>query len=253
MKTLLKKLMIQNQQPKRKQAMKTTVTKTSMILSATALMTAMTFTSCNKESELDAIKDAQMCLNTATTATAQSCVAKLSAIATEQASQLKCAAYFIQEGFGTPSALIDAIDAAEGASCTGCSGSMNIISALKFSAPAQSSAAFEVCSTSGIPVYSQLSSLVQISTLANAFGASATTPAQFETAITSMPATMLGEVVLTAFESSCTGESGSGAALQKFCGELKGAVAEATPADVGTCLKYKLTGDNYPGLPCPLN
>lgn len=224
----------------------------SIILSATALLTAVVLTSCTKESELDTIKDAQMCLNDAAPAAAQACVSKLSAIDTDQANQLKCAAYFIEEGFGTPSALIDAIDAAEGASCTGCSGSMNVISVLKFSTAAQSSAAFEVCNDSGIGVYSQLSSLVQISTLANSFGASATTPAQFETAILAMPPALLGDVALSAYASSCTGQSGSGEALQNFCGELAGAVAEATPTDIGVCLQYKLTGNGYPGLPCPL-
>ncbi len=228
--------------------MKTTATKTITLLSATALTAVMTFTSCSKESELDTIKDAQMCLNTATTATAQSCVSKLSANTSEQASQLKCAAYFIEEGFGTPTRLLDAIEAAEGSD-----GTVGMISQLKFTSSVKSSAAFDVCNVSGIPVYSQLSSLVQISTLANTLGASATTPAEFATAIDSMPAVVLGEVVLATYESSCSGQSGSGEALQSFCGELEGAVAEATPADVGACLKYKLTGNAYPGLPCPAN
>ena len=247
----MKNLMMRNQQLKRKQFMKTTATKTStitMMLSATALLTVVTLTSCSKESELDTIKDAQMCLNTATTATAQSCVSKLAGITTDQANQLKCAAYFIEEGFGTPTKLLDAIEAAEGSD-----GTVGMISQLKFSSSANSSAAFDVCNDSGIGVYSQLSSLVQISTLANTLGASATTPAEFATAIDTMPAAVLGEVVLATYASSCSGESGSGEALQSFCGELAGAVAEATPADVGVCLKYKLTGNGYPGLPCPAN
>jgi len=245
---LTKPLMKQNQQPKRIPNMKTTATKTTMLLSATALMAVMTLTSCTEESELDTIKDAQMCLNTATQATAQSCVSKLSGIATEQASQLKCAAYFIEEGFGSPTRLLDAIEAADGSG-----GTVGMISQLKFTSSAKSTAAFGVCNGSGIAIYSQLSSLVQISTLANTLGASATTPAEFATAINAMPALVLGEVVLATYASSCSSQSGNGEALESFCGELSGAVAEATPTDVGTCLKYKLTGGAYPGLPCPLN
>lgn len=230
--------------------MKTTATKTSMLLSITALMTAMTLTSCDKESELDTIKDAQMCLNTATTATAQSCVSKLAAISTEQASQLKCAAYFIQEGYGTPTKLIDAIEAAESGGGTS---SMNMISELSFSSSVQSEAAFEVCNDSGIAVYSQLSSLVQISTLAKAINPLALSPADFSTAVSSIDPTVLGDLVQTTYTSSCSGQSGSGEALQEFCGELGEALAASSTADIGTCLQYKLGAVAYPGLPCPAN
>ncbi|MES2803757.1 MAG: hypothetical protein V4654_14790 [Bdellovibrionota bacterium] len=234
--------------------MKTTL-KTSMILSATALMTVMTLSSCTKESELDTIKDAQMCLNTATQATAQSCVSKLAANTSEQASQLKCAAYFIEEGFGSPSALLNAIDSADsGVSCgAGCSTSVNVISELSFSTISNSDAAFEVCNTSGIAVYSQLSSLVQISTLVKTASATATTPEAFATVINALPAAVLGDLVQTTYASSCSGANNNGEALQEFCSELGGALAETSAADVGTCLKYKLTGTSYPGLPCPLN
>lgn len=248
MTTLLTKLLMKSQQLKRTLNMKTTATKTSILISVTALMTVVTFTSCTKESELDTIKDAQMCLNTATTATAQSCVSKLSAINTEQASQLKCAAYFIEEGFGSPTALIDAIEAAESGGGTS---SMNMISELSFSNSVQSAAAFEVCNDSGISVYSQLSSLVQISTLAKAIDPSAVTPADFSTAVSSIPAAVLGDLVQTTYTSSCSGQSGSGEALQEFCGELGEALAENSAADVGTCLKYKLGAAAWPGLPCP--
>lgn len=246
--TLLTKLLMKSQQLKRKQTMKTTAKKTTMLLSATVLMTTMTFTSCTKESELDTIKDAQMCLNTATTATAQSCVSKLAAINTEQASQLKCAAYFIQEGYGTPTKLIEAIEAAESG---GGDSTMNMISELSFSSSAQSSAAFEVCNGSGIAVYSQLSSLVQISTLAKALDPTAVSPAEFSAAVGNIPASVLGDLVETTYASSCSSQSGSGEALQEFCGELGEALSENSAADVGTCLKYKLGAAAYPGLPCP--
>lgn len=223
--------------------MKTIILKNVMILTALAAIT--TLTSCVEENELDTIKDAQMCLNSATTTTAQSCVSKLASNTSEQAYQLKCAAYFIEEGFGTPSALIDAVSAAQGASCTGCSGSINILTQLSFSSTTQSAAAFNVCSNSGIAVYSQLSSLVQISTLANPAG-TLSTAADFETAILSLPAATLGSVVSTAYASSCTGQSttASDAALTTYCSELGAVVTATSDAVIGACLKEKLTGNN---------
>lgn len=229
--------------------MKTIVTPTKLIL---ATLAALTFNGCAKESELDTIKDAQMCLNKATTATAQSCVSKISGLATDQANQLKCAAYFIQEGYGTPTKLIDAI---KNADTGGSTSSVNMIAELSFSTETQSSLAFNVCNSSGIPVYSQLSSLVQISTLAKTLGSltPSSTPADYATAIATIPPTTLGNLVTTTYQASCTGSSSSGDALKEYCDQLGGALAEATPADIGTCVQYKLTGTNYPGLPCPLN
>lgn len=214
---------------------------------------ALAFTGCAKENELDTIKDAQMCLNKATTATAQSCVSKLANIATEQASQLKCAAYFIQEGYGTPTKLIDAIEAADSGSG---SSSVNMISELSFSSATQSSAAFDVCNSSGIAVYSQLSSLVQISTLAKVAGglSSSSTPAQFATAINTLPSSTLGDLVNTTYESSCSGSSSNGEALQKYCTELGSTLTTANTTQIGDCLKYKIGATMVnPGNGCPNN
>lgn len=233
--------------------MKTTVRPTKLIL-ATLTLATLGMSGCSKESELDTIKDAQMCLNKATTGTAQACVSKLSGIVTEQANQLKCAAYFIQEGYGTPTKLIEAIENAENG---GSSSSVNMISELSFSDSVQSGLAFDVCNTSGIAVYAQLSSLVQISTLAKTLGSldpATATPSDYSNAIvTNIPDITLGNLVTTTYASSCNGTSSSGEALQDYCGQLSGALAESSPAGIGQCVKYKLTGQNYPGLPCPAN
>lgn len=231
--------------------MKTTTMK-SLILSATALLTAMAFTSCSKESELDTIKDAQMCLNDATTATAQSCVSKLSGINTPQANQLKCAAYFIEEGYGTPTKLIDAIEAAE--TSNGNTGSMNMISQLSFQDSNNASEAFDVCSVSGISVYSQLSSLVQISTLAKSLGSlpdGASADDYKDAIINDVPPAALGALVNSTYASSCSGgNAGSGEALSEYCDELSEVIAGASEADIGNCLKEKLSGANVAA--CPL-
>lgn len=222
----------------------------SKLMLFTLTFASFNFIGCAKESELDTIKDAQMCLNKAAPSAAQACVAKLGS--TDQANQLKCAAYFIQEGFGSPTKLIQAIEKAESG---GSNSSVNMISELSFTNTTQSGLAFNVCNSSGIAVYSQLSSLVQISTLAKSVGSLPpnATPAQYETAIASIPDADLGNLVTTTYQSSCTGSSSSGDALKEYCDQLSGAVAEATPAEVGACIKYKLTGGTYPGLPCPAN
>ena len=225
-----------------------TMTKPSKLIIATLTLATFGFNGCAKESELDTIKDAQMCLNKAAPSAAQACVSKLGS--TDQANQLKCAAYFIQEGFGSPTKLIEAI---ENADSGGSTSSVNMISELSFSTQGQSTLAFNVCNNSGIPVYSQLSSLVQISTLAKGIDPTAVTPAEFEAAIATIPDATLGDLVTTTYNSSCTGNSSSGDALKEYCDQLSGALAEATPDDIGACVKYKLTGNNYPGLPCPAN
>lgn len=232
--------------------MKTSL-KTAQVLLATLTLSALGLAGCSKESELDTIKDAQMCLNKATAGngSAQTCVSKLSAIATPQANQLKCAAYFIDEGYGTPTKLIEAIEAAESG---GGSSSINMISELSFSDTTQSAAAFEVCNTSGIAVYSQLSSLVQISTLAKGINPAASTPAEFATAVSNIPSAALGELVTETYASSCTSNSESGEALNEFCDELGAALVTSNSTQIGDCLKYKLGATMVnPGNGCPAN
>lgn len=235
--------------------MKTTV-KSSHLILATLTLAVFSLTACEKESEMDTIKDAQMCLNKAAPANAQACVSKLASNTSPQANQLKCAAYFIQENLGTPTALIDALDQSN-ASCTGCSsGSMAIISALSFSSGvATSNAAFDVCSTSGVAIYTQLSSLVQIATLAKSINPAAMTPDQYATAVNTIPSSTLGELVQTTYSSSCSSSnSNSDSALNEFCGELGSALASSSTADVGECLKYKMGARaTNPGNGCPAN
>lgn len=237
--------------------MKKTV-KPSHLLLATVTFAVFGLTACEKESEMDTIKDAQMCLNKAAPSGAQACVSKLASNTSPQANQLKCAAYFIQENLGSPTALIEALDQSN-ASCTGCSsGSMGVISNLSFaSGVATSDAAFDVCSTSGVAIYTQLSSLVQIATLAKSINGAAATPDQYAAAVDQIPSTVLGELVQTTYSSSCSSssnDSDNDSALNEFCGELGSALASASTADVGECLKYKIGARaTNPGNGCPNN
>lgn len=213
------------------------------------LITSSLLISC-KESELDTIKDAQICLNKAAPSEAQACVASLDS--SEQSSQLKCAAYFIQEGFGTPTALIDAIEATD-SSCPTCSGSMGIISQLAFpSGLATADAAFNVCNSSGVAVYSQLSSLVQIATITKDAGACSTSAECATTLAASVSDATLGQIVLQTYASSCSGSSSndSASALSQYCSELAQVSSGLTDAQAGACLKEQLTGVN--DVDCPL-
>lgn len=223
-----------------------------------ALIATAALTSCQSDN-LDDVKNAQMCLNHAAPADAQGCVSNLSSNTTPQADQLKCAAYFIQENFGSPTALITAIDQSKNATtCTGCSSSLNIVTAMSFSSETQAQAAFDVCNASGVDVYAQLSSIVQIATLAKQVNPSASTPADFSTAIASLASADLGNLVLTTYTNSCsdastTDNKNGKNVFAQYCTEMASTLTGATPTDVGACLKYKLTGNNYPGLPCPTN
>lgn len=239
--------------------MKTTV-KTAQVLLATLTLTTLTFVGCSKESELDTIKDAQMCLNKAAPSGAQACVSKLFSNSSPQANQLKCSAYFIQEGLGTPTKLIEAIDASDSDnSCGGCSDSMAIISQLKFSSTgnaitdaANADAAFEVCSSSGVGIYTQLSSMVNIATLASQFAATEDA-AGYAGAISNIPDATLGSIAVQTFTSSCNANNqseDSDSQLQEYCGELAEVTSGLTEAQTGACLKEKLSGIN--DADCPL-
>lgn len=238
--------------------MKTNV-KLSNILFTTLTLAALSLTACKKESEMDAIKDAQMCLNDATPATAQSCVSKLASNNSAQANQLKCAAYFIQENLGSPTALIDAIDASNtDNSCATCSDSMAIISQLKFASSgvpatniANADAAFDVCSASGVGIYTQLASMVNIATLAST-AAATNDAAGYAAAVAALPDADLGSIAIQTYTSSCSASTepeDNDSQMQKYCNELAEVTNGLSEAQVGACLKEKLTGTNGT---CPL-
>lgn len=226
--------------------MKKTAVKTSFGLFATVIMTtAFILTSC-KKSELEDLKDAQICLNNSASSEARACLNKISGDTSAQAYQLRCSAVFIEEGFGNPASLIGALDQSnDAAGCAGCSSSMNILTEMAFSSNTTSTEAFNYCNASGVAVYSQLSSIVQISTLAKTLtGVSQPTTAQIETELGNMPDADLGNIVLTTVQNGCTAQGANNESLAKYCTELSGAVSSYTdPADIGACLKFKLTGD----------
>ncbi|MES3039031.1 MAG: hypothetical protein V4736_14080 [Bdellovibrionota bacterium] len=74
------------------------------------LVLSLSIFGCSKTSEQDVISDAQACLNKATAATVDTCVAKVSGISGEQADAIRCYGAFIKEGITSASKLVQALD-----------------------------------------------------------------------------------------------------------------------------------------------
>ncbi len=216
-----------------------------------------------KKSELEDLKDAQICLNTAPASQARACVSGLSGDNSELANALKCSAVFISEGFGTPESLpLDLVNGSTG--CGGsCSPTVNALLVLNFDSGDLTDAnvrtsnintareAAGYCAASGVKVYSLIGSLFQIGTDAKMaaadpakgnLGNTPPTAVQLEAAIGTLNPTTLGNLVLITHSTSCNGtpESQSDSTV-KFCTELSTAIGAYTaPADIGACLKLKL-------------
>jgi len=220
-----------------------------------AFILTATIYSCQK-SEKNDLQDAQLCLNTAPASQAMNCVAKISAITTENAYKLRCAAVFISKGFGSPTSFTAALDqiknGANAAGCTGgaCSGSLVAMTTLNFGADTGASdLAFSECSKSGVGMYTQISSIFKIGTALSALaGVLNPTPAQLEAQLGSLTPVQIGDIVTTTYASACQNPS-TGSSTQQYCTELAGAIASgATPTAIGQCLINRL---NNPAATCP--
>ncbi|MFN3455548.1 MAG: hypothetical protein ACK41T_11365 [Pseudobdellovibrio sp.] len=216
-------------------------------------LSLLILSSCQK-SELEDIKNAQLCLNKAAPSQAQACVAKIASDNSPQANQLKCAAYFIEEGYGSPTALIDAIAEAENndPTCVNCADSVQIISVLAFTNTTQANNAFNVCNASKVTIYTLLSSLVQVATLAKNLNPAASTPAEYAIAIHLLNNTDIGQIVTTTYQNSCVVQS-SNEALKDYCTVLSDAISAGSVDNIGACFKYKLTNGGTPtgGIQAP--
>lgn len=236
-----------------------------------AIPTLLIFTSIScKKSELEDLKNAQICLNTSPAADARTCVASLSGDNSELANALKCSAVFISEGFGTPTSLLSALDQITNTtgSCTGgCSSSIDAMASLNFDSGDLSQAgdraenvataneAVGYCAASGVKIYSQISSIFKIGTdlsmLAYATsGGGAIDADDLQTEITNLNDADLGNLVLTTYASACNGSAESQAdSTAEYCAELSTAIAGSTSATVvGNCMKLKL---DDPNAVCP--
>ncbi len=224
----------------------------------------LTIFSCQKSGNND-LQEAQLCLNTATAAEAQNCVAKIASNTSEKAYKLRCAAVFIANNFGSPTSFVTALDqiknGANAPGCTGgeCSGTLVAMSSLNFgTTPAATTAAtqaFTECSASGVGIYTQISSLFKIGTLL-ASTAGGTTPANLASALPALagasPA-VVGEIVQTTYASTCTNLDKASDSTKKYCSELATALANGqTTTEIGACLLNKMNNPAYSNPPsCP--
>lgn len=233
-----------------------------LTLLAAMTLALTTFSSCQK-SDTNALQEAQLCLNKATPAMAQACVAGIASNTTSFANSLRCSSIFISEGYGAANAFVNALDSINttGTCGGGCSSTVNALTTFKFSSAgvtaqgiidnnAKAAEAFAVCSASNIKAYTTISSLFKIGTLAAMLaGVTNPTPDQIKTQISNLPAATLGDLVITTSATVCADTTKASAATKAYCTELAAALASpaATPTSIGACLKLKLV---TPGTPC---
>jgi hypothetical protein len=239
--------------------------KTNLITASAFLIITSALFSCAKSDKND-LKEAQLCLNSSAPADARSCITKIASINTAQANKLRCAAVFISEGFNTPASFTTALDQINGGTtgCAGgCSSTVNVINSFNFhngdvTDPAVrtrnadvSVEAFNYCSQSETNIYTQISSMFRLGTLAAnlayaANGAATPTADQIKAQLTNLDAAEVGNIVITTYNTSCQNTANASDSTKKYCAELETAVnSGATATAIGNCLKGKLADPNY--------
>ncbi len=237
----------------------------NLILAVSSLL----ILSCQKASSKDDLKDAQLCLNTSAAVDARACLSKIASDTSLTANKLRCAAVFIAEGV-TAVTLADSLDKLKTpGTCTGgCSATVTAINGLNFHNGVNLSSdavarqrnidvaaeAFTYCSASGSSLYTQISSLFRIGTLASMAaypltGGAQPTEDQIKTAIASLDNATLGSIVTSTYSTSCQNLSTASDATKAYCTELSGAInGGSSPTAIGNCLKIKLQN---PSAACP--
>lgn len=232
------------------------------------LLLSVSFFSCQKN-ETDLLQEAQSCLNTSPSSEAKNCVSKISTLSSPAAYKLRCAAIFIHEGFGAASSLINGLndmnDPAGGGGCTGnCSPTFTVISNFNFHSGdnqdatnrsrniATANEAVEICAKTDSKAYVQVSSLFKIGTLAKMSAYLANpgqelTPAQIQTAVTSLPPAEIGQLVTTTYNIACTNTSTASDSAKKYCDQLSQSIATngTDYAAIGSCLLAKINDESY--------
>lgn len=230
------------------------------------IITSLIF-SC-EESEKNDLLEAQMCLNKASASEARNCVSSISSNSTPLAYSLRCSSIFIAEGFGEPTSLLDALnDMNSSGSCSGgCSSTVNALYAFNFDSAGTSTSstrqanidtateAFTQCSSADATVYSQISSMFKIGTLAamTAYSLSTSgtiTQDNLESALASLassdPST-IGDIATSTYNTACGNTENAAESTQAYCDELSAAInSGATSAQIGACLLNKLQNTSY--------
>ncbi len=236
------------------------------ITAGALLMTTLLY-SC-KESDTNALQEAQLCLNTASSSQAMACVSKIETDPSRIAYSLRCSAIFISQGFGNAVDFVNALNSINGsANCTSCSSTVNALNALKFTAAgvstptefaannAAAANAFSQCSQADAKIYTQIASIFRLGTLTamlayQNIGASYTQD-QLAAQIANLTPTDVGAIVNITYVNTCQNLANASDSTIKYCAELKIAVDNgATETEIGQCLIEKLQNPNYAGPLC---
>jgi hypothetical protein len=240
--------------------MNCTILKISLSLSLG--ISALFLGGCGKQSEADLLAEAQLCLDKATSSTAQACALKIQALSSAQSYIIRCSADFIEAGFDSPNKLADALNQVSGGGTSG------MLSALAFTTKLSNSTnttnasnadqTFEFCKKSeqkGLSMIAMLAkTATQIAGLASGTGIdfddpTSFTPTNISAAIadlvnTANPAAQesVGSTVQAVYSSTCTAGSQANADI---CNQISAAAAAApggidlttsTPAEIGSAL-----------------
>jgi hypothetical protein len=214
-----------------------------------ALFTFLAY-SCQKNPNAE-LQEAQACLNTAAPSTARSCVESLKANTTPESYKLQCAAIYISEGYGSIATLFTSLEKMNEPdnSCGGeCSPTVLAMTEFKFTSNVVATEAFDTCKNSLSKGYTQISSLFKLGTMASEAyatlnsGVIPSTPAEVESAISSLPPADLGAIVLTTYEITCSNLTDASDSTAKYCSDLNESIGSygEDAEKIGICLKKKL-------------
>lgn len=242
--------------------------KIKLLLPFAAVLMTTALYSC-KESDTSKLQNAQLCLNSATAATAMGCVSDISSDQSPIAFSLRCSAIFVSQGYGNAVTFIDALKSInDPANCSGCSSTVNAINAFKFTAAGVSSSiqrdennaaanyAFTQCSQADAKIYAQIASLFKLGTLTsmlayNFSGGAAYTQDDLAAQIQNLPPADVGAIVTTTYSTACNNLDKASDETKKYCAELKTAIdGGSTETEIGQCLMEKLQNPSYSGPLC---
>lgn len=199
---------------------------------------------CSGKKDADKVADAQACLNSAVASTAADCTSKVEGLTTAGANSVRCAAIFIQQGFSNPATIASVANTAK--SGTGTSSTTAVMGAFAFRALStpldnynQSNQALAVCADSGSKGLAFLATTASIATTANYLSsvtAGCTGSSDVTAALSCLKGAdnatadaAVGTVVVSAYQSSCTGTTSG--ANQEFCTQFAAATAGCAATD----------------------
>lgn len=197
----------------------------------------------------DKIGDAQYCLDTSTASTVGACVDKVAGLETPGAYVIRCAANFIQKGFGEPAQIVDTFKNLDN---SGSSTTTAFLAALNFADASFAKQTYSYCLKTNQKGLSMLAAMVQSatslaslgSTLGGACSSSSSSASDIQSCISNLvsdynssgsagqeAATTVGQTVLDVYQSSCQTGSQVNSSL---CDQMNTAISSAGATDAAS-------------------